>query len=59
MGKESCLHLLLGTDTRPATLVDVSVLLSCDFHVSNLLLSDPQRRVCMFIWLEHIHAKGC
>lgn len=35
MGKETSLYILLGTYSRLASLVDVLVFLSCDFHVSN------------------------
>ena len=35
MGKKACLYILLGAYPRLASLVDVLVFLSCDFHVSN------------------------
>lgn len=37
MGKEACLHILLGTDQGLASFVHVSVLLPRDLYVSNLL----------------------
>lgn len=35
MGEKSCIHILLGTYSRFAALVNVSLLLSCDFRVSS------------------------
>lgn len=34
MGEKACLYLLSGAHTRLASLIYVSVLLCCDFHVS-------------------------
>lgn len=38
MGEEACLHILCGTYSGLAPLIHVSVLLSCDFHVSILFI---------------------
>lgn len=34
MGEETCLYVLFGTHTGLASLIYVSLLLSCNFHVS-------------------------
>lgn len=34
MGEKTCLYILFGTHTRLASLIYVSLLLSCDLHVS-------------------------
>lgn len=34
MGEKTCLYILFGTHTGLASLIYVSMLLSCDFHVS-------------------------
>jgi hypothetical protein len=43
VGKEACLHILLGTYQGLASFVYVSVLLPRDLHVSNLLTHLPEK----------------